>query len=401
MKKRIYRKIPIKDVQADSIIVQLTDSVVVIAIDIAKHDMVAALAGSQCGIVATIAWTHPTQSPQWLALIKALQAAGKVVHAVMEPSGTYGDALRFQLQQLGVTVFRVASKRTHDAAELYDAVPSMHDAKAAAVLVRLHNDGLSTPWIEPPQQTREIKAALAVMELHHDHYLRGLNALEALLSRHWPELLQALELTSASLLALLARIGGPEQVASQPDEARALLRGISRGLMAPERIETAVQSAHATLGVPLMGVELAMLRELAQELHRALQAHKKAKQRVEALSVSSQIAPMAVTIGKTTAAVLLADVGDPRDFPCAHAYVKALGVNLKERSSGNHRGRLSFTKRGSARARKYLWFAVLRWIQKDRIAAAWYRSKVARDGGKPMRALGARHHLTALQELQI
>jgi transposase len=388
VKKRIYRKISVKDVQANALVAQLAGPVVVVAIDVAKHDMVAAFATQQAGVVMTVAWTHPRDSRTFLRLLEAVQRSGKALHAVMEPSGTYGDAIRSQLTGLGAKVFRVSTKRTHDAAEIFDSVPSMHDAKAASILARLHLQGLSTPWTESPVLTRELKAALTIMELHHEHYLRNLNVLEALLSRHWPELLQALELTGTTLLVLLARIGGPQQVAAQPELARALLRRTSRGLMKPERIEAAVQSARTTLGVPLLPAECSMLRELAEELRRAQRAYKKAKQRVDALS--SEFHELAATVGKTTAAVIVADVGNPRDFPCAHAFVKALGANLKERSSGMLKGRPSLSKRGPARARKYLWFAVLRWIQKDPVAAAWYRSKLARDGGnRTMSALGA------------
>lgn len=120
-----------------------------VAIDVAKHDMVAAFATQQAGVVTTVAWTHSRESRAFLRLLETLQAAGKTLHAVMEPSGTYGDALRSQLTELGVAVFRIGSKRTHDAAEIYDSVPSMHDAKAASILVRLHLQGLSTRWVEP------------------------------------------------------------------------------------------------------------------------------------------------------------------------------------------------------------------------------------------------------------
>jgi transposase len=91
----------------------------------------------------------------------------------------------------------------------------------------------------------------------------------------------------------------------------------------------------------------------------------------------------------TTAAVLFAEVGSPKDFSCAQAYVKAFGLNLREKSSGAHQGRPSLTKRGSSRARMMLWLAVLRWVQSDAVAAAWYRRKVERDGGRKMPALGA------------
>jgi transposase len=390
MKKRMYRKVSVKEVGVESLLQKLSEPVVVVALDVAKHEMVAAFATAQTGVALTVGFHHPEESRTWLALLAALSQAGKRIEVVMEPSGSYGDALRHQVRAQGATVYRIGSKRTHDAAELFDAVPSMHDAKAAAVITRLHLSGLSTPWVEPAERTRELSAALDVMALYHSHYLRNLNVLEALLARHWPELLQALELTSASMLALVGRMGGPAEVAAAPEHAKALLRGMSKGLMKPERIEAAVRSAQSTLGAPMLRAESAQLQQLGQELHRTLKAYKQAKQHVAELGKTiPEVAALCGTVGKTTAAVLVAEVGSPTDFSCANAFAKALGLNLREKSSGARKGRLSFTKRGSSRARKYLWFAVLRWIQTDAVAKAWYQRKLARDGGKKMPALGA------------
>jgi hypothetical protein len=36
-----------------------------------------------------------------------------------------------------------------------------------------------------------------------------------------------------------------------------------------------------------------------------------------------------------------------------------------------------------------LWMAVLRWVQTDDVARAWYQRKVQRDGGRKMAALAA------------
>ncbi len=36
-------------------------------------------------------------------------------------------------------------------------------------------------------------------------------------------------------------------------------------------------------------------------------------------------------------------VGTPVDYPNPHSYLKALGLNLKERSSGKHKGQLKIT----------------------------------------------------------
>ncbi|MGF1614803.1 MAG: hypothetical protein ACFCVA_13085 [Gammaproteobacteria bacterium] len=64
----------------------------------------------------------------------------------MEPSGTYGDALRWQWVSHGMAVFWINPKRVHDSAEVFDGVPSLHDAKAAYQIARLHLDGVSRPW---------------------------------------------------------------------------------------------------------------------------------------------------------------------------------------------------------------------------------------------------------------
>jgi transposase len=97
---------------------------------------------------------------------------------------------------------------------------------------------------------------------------------------------------------------------------------------------------------------------------------------------------MGKAIGLTTAAVIVSEAGDPTSFKCAAAYEKAMGLNVKINSSGKCKpGRISITKRGSGKCRKYLYLAVLRMIQSDRIVRAWYLKKVERDGGVKMKAL--------------
>ncbi|MGH8522516.1 MAG: hypothetical protein ACREU9_14085, partial [Gammaproteobacteria bacterium] len=42
---------------------------------------------------------------------------------------------------------------------------------------------------------------------------------------------------------------------------------------------------------------------------------------------------------------------DPRAYANSGSYCKAFGLNLKERSSGQHKGQIKITKRGSGPAR--------------------------------------------------
>jgi transposase len=138
----------------------------------------------------------------------------------------------------------------------------------------------------------------------------------------------------------------------------------------------------------MLEAENAALQALGEEALRAGRLWKGAKRRVEELGLETA-EPLARVTGKATAAVLVHDVGDPASFGSSRAYLKAYGLNLKEKSSGMQHGRPSITKRGPSRARKYLWLAACRWIQTSAEARAWYERKVERDGGRRARAVVA------------
>jgi transposase len=61
------------------------------------------------------------------------------------------------------------------------------------------------------------------------------------------------------------------------------------------------------------------------------------------------------------------------------AYRKAMGLNLKERSSGLWVGRLKISKRGPGSVRRWLYFAALRLIRRDS-AKRFYESRKQKGG---------------------
>lgn len=389
MKKHAYRRTAINNFQPVAVQNRVSERRLVLAIDVAKENMVAALTTGQAEVVATLAWKHLEETPVLLEKLKELSDLGYSIEAVMESTGTYGDVLRHQLQSHGVVVYQVNGKRVHDAKVVYDGVASLHDAKCAAIIAKLHVDGRSSVWEPKTVAERELKAAVATMDIYHVQYLRLIHQLESWLARHWPEVTRLVELTSATLLATLARIGGPRDVASNPEVTRKLMLGMSHRLMQPEKIEQVLACAAQTAGLELLPVERSALMALAAEAHRSLRAFKSAKLSVHEQAVGGPSEALAPAIGKTTAAVLVTEVGDPRRFPCARAYLKACGLNLKEKSSGKYQGRLRITKHGSGRARQYLWLAVHRWRRRDPVVHAWYEAKVRRDRGSKSRAVVA------------
>jgi hypothetical protein len=87
MKKRTYRKISVKEVDVESLIGELGSGRVVFAIDVAKVDMVAAVAAGDGRVVRTISWKNPTENGLVLELLARLGRAGLVVEAAIESSG--------------------------------------------------------------------------------------------------------------------------------------------------------------------------------------------------------------------------------------------------------------------------------------------------------------------------
>ena len=224
---------------------------------------------------------------------------------------------------------------------------------------------------------REFNATRREYEMHQSQYERNQNRLEAYLSRHWPEVLALFELDSVTLEKLLIAYGSPQAVAAQADQAVKDMQTWGGHFLKPDKIARVIDSAANTMGLPCLDAERRYLQALATELQHSRSQRQVAKQLMEArVEADDGLKKMAALIGKLTTAVLISLHLDPRHFSSAHSYLKALGLNLIEKSSGQYRGRLSISKRGSAIARKYLYMAALRLIQNDPVMKQWYEAKV-------------------------
>jgi len=381
MKKRRYHATSVNQVNWAQLAEQAGDQRVVFAVDAAKVTFVAVVMTPDKQVLKTIKWKHPEQTKSLLEGLFS-QWDSATVQMAIEPTGTYGDALREAFERRGIEVYRVSPKAVRDSAELIDGVPSQHDAKAAYQIGWLHLNARSARWELRSEQRRLLGALLEELKVYQERRRSSLNRLEAQLARHWPELPTILGLGSVSLMTLLARFGSAAQVAAEPEEAEALLRRCARAALSQEKIAAVIDSARQSLGVPCIEAERRWVQGLAEDLlaqHRAVQRTEKAiAQQVEADPVATRLAEV---VGKTTAAVLIECIGEPEAYPNAASYLKALGLNLKERSSGKHVGALKITKRGPGLGRFYLYFAVLRQIAQDSIMRAWHQAKTARDGG--------------------
>src|SRR5262249_22398387 len=123
-------------------------------------------------------------------------------------------------------------------------------------------------------------------------------------------------------------------------------------------------------------------RQIMEYARQALMARAqvaKAERRLRELAAGNKVLQaQGNAVGIATACVLWTSTGDPRKYHSAAAYRKAMGLNLKERSSGAYKGQLRITKRGSARTRQWLYFAALRLGQHSG-GRPWVGAKKARN----------------------
>ena len=386
MKKRAYKSKNINLKVIEELIEKTKGREVTVGIDIAKTEQYAAFRVDRQDVLLTVRWNHPVQTPSFVELLKELDV--KKLEVVLEPTGTYGDALRHQLLEAGIDVVKVSPKESSDVKELYDGVHSAHDAKSAALIAWLHEMKPGSPWPVSSDEQRMFKE-LEKQARHFDgQFHQAVNKLESAVARYWPELTLYLNLTKVALLELLAKYGGPQAVADNAKDAMELLRKTGRSRLAQSKIENVIDSARKTVGVQQIPSEQKTVQLLAEDALRARTSREELKKglRKQAEEVD-EVKRMGNTVGLMTAAVVYAKIGSPSEFPNAASFEKSAGLNLKEFSSGKHKGVLRITKRGNGQARQYLYLAALRLLHNDPIAGAWYQKKVQRDGGVKLKAV--------------
>jgi transposase len=390
--KRTYRSINVQQVKVPALLAALPSAQVLVGIDVAKTDMVAVFGQGQGEPVQRVRFEHPGQSLDFVAVLQAIKEAGKNVQVALEPTGTYGDALCYQMHRRGV-----------DAAELFDGVPSQHDGKDATVVLRLHAQGLSKRWTPASEQRRELRAQVNRREMYEQMQSKLYNQMEALLVRHWPELPQLLPYRKrTTALRMLQEYPTAEQVQQQAQQVMEFVRQQSRGQVSAEVRKDLIRSAQQTLGVPPTPGEAELIADIARQVlalgEQLVQSDKRLRQLMAAHADSAKVVDK---VGATTAAVFYALLGDLSSYSSAGTLEKACGLNLKEISSGKHDSPLHITKRGPGLVRKYLYLLAMRWIQHDLVARAWYqrRSSYHKDNKQPALIAVMRKLVSALWHL--
>jgi transposase len=388
--KRTYKTVDVEKVVVAKLL-SLIAGAVVAAVDVAKEAMVVGFADLAGKTHELVRFSHPKQTMLFVELLVQLREAGREVQIAMEPTGVYGDALRYQLRARDFAVFQVDPKRIHDAATVLDGTASQHDPKSCTLIAFLHAQGISKPWRERSAEERRARVLLKEHQMYAAPEMALYNELEAMSSACWPELNRLMDHALRWPVELLARYPGPRAVRAAPSaEIEAHLVKVSRGALSKEQIEGVLRSAKSTAGEKLELEEEAFMSKVCVSILEQRQKLKELSSRMQALTESNaELCSIRNVVGPAATLALLALIGRPSSYGSAGALEKACGLNLKERSSGMKRGQLSISKRGPARVRQLLYLAALRFVRENELARSWYQNRTAYKGGVKVKAIVA------------
>jgi len=281
-----------------------------------------------------------------------------------EPTGHYWFTLAGYLKEHGVRLVIVNPFHVKQLKELDDNSPKKTDLKDPKTIAKLVVEGrFSEPYI-PEGIYADLREAVS----SRDRIIKELNACSNRIQRwlriYFPEYLKVYrKFDSDSGMMVLEKAPLPEDVMTLGvDGVNGIWREKKVRAVGIKRAATLVEAAHDSVGVKggnCARMEFQLLLEDYRVKKNQLQKVTEILE-AETMKVPNVGNLLAIKgIGIVTVAGFLAEIGDVRRFDSPKQIQKLAGLELKESSSGKHKGRSSISKRGRKKLRRLLFQAVL------------------------------------------
>ena len=287
-----------------------------------------------------------------------------------EPTGHYWFNLARYLEENNIKLALVNPYHVKQIKELDDNSPKKTDLKDPKTIAKLVVDGrYSYPYLP-----KGIYADLREAVSSRDRIVKELNAITNRIKRwlkiYFPEYLVVCKNFSAeSGLTVLETAPLPQDIIRLgPEGVNQLWRDKKLRAVGMKRALTLVEAAHNSIGLPGGSCARMELQLLLEDFRTKQSQLEKITEVLEEETLRVPYADKLLVIkgvGLITVAGFLAEVGDIRRFDSPKQIQKLAGLEVKENSSGKHRGRSSISKRGRKRLRKILFQVMLPMIQNN------------------------------------
>jgi transposase len=289
----------------------------------------------------------------------------------LEPTGHYWYTFAQEILTQGHMIVQVNPYHVKKAKELDDNSPSKSDRKDPKTIAMLVKDGRYQIPYMPHGLFAELRKANNLREEWLVKSWSIKNKVHRWLDTYFPEFTDVfkswegkaalLTLKEIPLPDMIVKLSAEEIVSMWRTEVKRAV-GLKR---AQELKETAMYSVGVNEGTEMAFYEMQLLMKEYHEIRTILED---IEMRLEELVLTIPGAARLLEIkgiGIKTAAGFLAEIGDISRFNHPKQIIKLAGLNLRENSSGTHKGLTTITKRGRSRLRAILFRAMLPLVAKN------------------------------------
>lgn len=319
---------------------------------------------------------------EWMRKIMDQKAKTEAIVG-FEPTGHYwftlGDHLKSRGHRLGiVNPFHVKCSR-----ELDDNSPTKNDRKDPKTIAMLVKDGRFRDVYIPADIYSELREAVSERERLQEQLITLSNQINRWLDIRFPEFTTVFkEWNGKAAKATLKNFPTPRKVVAAGAEC---VVGVWRKYLKRSSLKKAEQLAQAaeksvgrTAGSEAAEAALANLLTQYELITGQKQVIEQLMQEL-LLRVPNAGKLLEIKgIGMVTAAVIVSEIGDIRRFDDPRQILKMAGLNLKENSSGKHRGKTTISKRGRRRLREGLFQAIILMLAANAEFRAMHRKNLTR-----------------------
>ena len=290
-----------------------------------------------------------------------------------ESSGPYAEPLFHYLKKKPIKLVQINPMHSKRVKELTGNSPHKTDRKDPRVIADVISLGHALTVVIPQGSAAHLRRLTQARDQLHD-----------LIFVMFPEFLQVMKNTrTKTSMYLIKHHPTPESIAGMGAKSLGtVLKRVSRGKLGRQRAEELYEAASASVGIgegqESLLLEIAhLIGKIENETQFIEELEKQMAHYLEQIPYSRSLLSVK-GIAIITAAGLIGEVGDFREFDTVSEITKLAGLDLYEISSGKHQGKRRISKRGRPLMRKLLFFAAINVVKSKGIMHESYQQMLNR-----------------------
>jgi len=378
---------------------QVSETTLVVGVDIAKNKHYARAfdwRGIELDKVIKFKsnWTGFNNFLDWVKDVAKRENKDKIVIGI-EPTGHYWYTFAQVVLKEGHMLVQVNPYHVKQLKELDDNNPSKSDRKDPKTIAMLVRDGRYCIPYFPDGKYAELRKANNLREEWVKKIWQVKNKIQRWIDTYFPEFLDVFgSWEGKTAIMTLERMTLPCRIEQMTAEEILTIwrEEVKRGVgikRANKLLETVRNSVGVRAGTEIAQYEMKLLIKEYKQIRQTLDD---IENKLEGVTMTVPGAANLLGIkgiGIKTVAGFFAEVGDITRFRHPKQIIKLAGLNVRENSSGKHRGQTTISKRGRSRLRALLFRAILPLTAKNKEFNALHKYYTTRDNNplKKMQSL--------------